>query len=187
MSVTAIGVVLPLIILLILLIFYFIRTYNKFIRIKETIDNSRVQVTVQTESRWDALTSLMEATRQYSSHEVSTLESVVKQRSGVSRDMSPDELFKSDEVFDSSLARLIAVSESYPELKASEIYSKTMDSITFYEKRVRLARMSYNDIVTKYNRMIKSIPTNIIASIMGFNTERYLKGATLKDEMPSWK
>lgn len=61
-----------------------------------------------------------------------------------------------------------------------------MDSIDKYEKNVRLSRMSYNDTVTKYNRLVITIPTNIIASMTGHTKEEYFKAKENKVEMPSW-
>ena len=65
-------------------------------------------------------------------------------------------------LLESALSRINAVAESYPELKASELYAKTMDSINDYENKVRISRMVYNDSVTKLNRAVKMFPTSCL-------------------------
>jgi LemA protein len=72
------------------------------------------------------------------------------------------------------LGRLIAVGEAYPELKANEQYSKTMDGINDYEEKVRQSRMVYNDTATKMNRMVRQWPSSIVASMLHFNEREYL-------------
>lgn len=171
----------------IIMIGFFIGTYNKLINSREMVKNSRGQIAAQVESRWDALTSLIQAAKQYASYESETLESVVRQRSSLGSNMSPEDLNKSEEMFKSSLSRLIAIAEAYPDLKANEAYKQAMSSVDKYEKNVRLSRMSYNDTVTKYNRLIITIPTNIIASLMRFESEPYFEGTKSKEEMPSWE
>lgn len=165
---------------------FFITSYNKLVGAKELIENSRGQIAAQIESRFDALTSLISATKQYTAHEAETIEKTVKQRTSLSSDMSNADYEKAEEIFQGSLSRLIAISENYPELKASEVYKQSMDSIDKYEKNVRLSRMSYNDTVTKYNRLVITIPTNIVASMTGHTKEEYFKSQEEKKDMPVW-
>lgn len=172
--------------ILILFTIFFVTSYNNLIGKKELIANSKSQVAAQLESRFDALKSLIAATKQYTSKEAETLENIVKQRTKLNGDMSAEDNKKAEEIYQSSLSKLIAVSESYPELKSNELYIKSMNSIDEYEKNVRLARMSYNDTVTIYNRLVISIPTNIIASITGFSKEVYFETSEEKRNIPSW-
>ena len=85
---------------------------------------------------------------------------------------------------DSIAARLIAVSERYPDLKANENYQKTMDSIQTYEENVRLSRMTYNDTVTKFNNQVRMFPGSIVAGILGFAQRDYLAEDKTKTEYP---
>jgi len=176
-----------IVLLMIVLTAFFVSTYNKLVKLREMVRNSRGQIATQVESRWDALTNLIQATKQYSTHESETLENIVKQRSSLSGNMTPEDFNKSEDMFQNSLGRLIAIAESYPDLKASEVYKQTMVSVDKYEKNVRLSRMSYNDTVTKYNQQIITIPTNIIASLMNFTQEPYFEASESKREMPSWE
>ena len=77
-------------------------------------------------------------------------------------------------------------SESYPDLKALEVYQTTMGNIDKYEMALKNSRMIYNDTVTRYNREIKVFPAVIIAGFLGFREEEYFKSSESKQEMPTW-
>ena len=79
------------------------------------------------------------------------------------------------------------MAERYPELKANEMYNKTMESVNTYENQVRMSRMVYNDTVTKYNQLIRQIPDSFIASLFHFTAKDYLKEDETKSSMPSMK
>ena len=86
-----------------------------------------------------------------------------------------------------ALKQINLVVERYPELKANEMFNKTMDSVNVYENQVRTARMVYNDSVTKYNKVIRQIPENIVAALFHFTAKDYLTVEDKKTEMPSMK
>src|SRR5699024_5162364 len=130
--------------------------------------------------------SLISATKNYSQHEANTLEEVTAQRINVGQNSSIDEMEKGEAQLNSVLGRLIAISENYPDLKASEVYQDTMQSINQYEEHVRSARMIYNDVVTKFNRQIKLFPSSIIAKLFNFTQRDYFQGTDAKQEMPKW-
>lgn len=174
------------IILIIAIIFWVIRTYNNFITLGERVTNGKAQIATQIESRWDAVESLINATKNYSQHEAKTLEDVTAKRINVGQNSSIDEMEKGEAQLNSVLGRLIAISENYPDLKASEVYQSTMQSINKYEEHVRSSRMIYNDVVTKFNRQIKLFPSSIIAKIFNFTKREYFQGTDTKQEMPKW-
>ena len=87
----------------------------------------------------------------------------------------------------SALSRIIAIAEQYPDLKSNENYGKAMDSVNVYENQVRLSRMTFNDTVTTFNRLIRQFPGSIVAKILGFVTKDYLKEIAGKTDMPSFK
>ncbi len=174
------------IILIILLIGWTVVTYNTFITLGERVTNGKAQIATQIESRWDAVKSLISATKKYSQHEVETLESVTEKRVSVGKNSSINEIEQNETQLNHVLGRLIAISERYPDLKASEVYQNTMDSINKYEDNVRGARMIYNDVVTKFNRQLKIFPSNIVAEMFNFTEKEYFQGTESKQEVPSW-
>lgn len=174
------------IVFIILMMTWVIKTYNNFITLGERVENGKAQIATQIESRWDAVKSLIGATKKYSQHEAETLENVIEKRISVGENSSIDDIQKDDIQLNHVIGRLIAISESYPDLKASEVYQRTMESINTYENNVRGARMIYNDVVTKFNRQVKSIPSNMIAKIFNFTEKEYFHGTETKQDMPSW-
>ncbi len=179
-----------IIIILVLLVFigfWLMSTYNSLVTLGERVENSKAQIATQIESRWDALKSLIDATKQYSKHEAEVLEKVTENRSSVGRSSKLEDIENAEREFSGALGRLIAVSENYPDLKASEVYQSTMSSINKFEDNVRNARMIYNDVVTRFNRKIKMFPSSIVAGMFKFNEKEYFQGSELKEEMPSWE
>ena len=176
-----------IIVLLVVLAVWAVGVYNSLVTLRERVDNAKAQIVTQIESRWDAIKSLIEATKQYSSHEAEVLESVTASRASIGRGSSVADIEKDQGQLDSVLGRLIAVSEAYPDLKASTVYQDTMASINKYEDNVRNSRMIYNDTVTRYNRMLKVFPSSIIAGMFNFAAREYFEGSEAKKDMPSWE
>lgn len=176
-----------LIVVLIMVVAWAISTYNTLITVRERVDNAKAQISTQIESRWDAVKSLIEATKLYSKHEAEVLESVTEKRSSIGQNSSIKDIENSEVELNNVLGRLIAVAESYPDLKASSVYMSTMTSINKFEDNVRNARMIYNDMVTKFNRKIKVFPSSIIANMFHFDERDYFEGTETKQDMPSWE
>src|SRR5699024_745749 len=179
MSYIIIGVV-------ILLILWAIATYNSFVALIERVNNAKSQIAIQIESRWDAIKSLIDATKQYSKHEAETLENITAQRTAVGSGSSISDMEQAEAQLGQVMGRLIAVSEAYPDLKASNVYQTTMQKIDKYEDNVRQSRMIYNDTVTRYNRKIRAFPASLLANMFGFVSKPYFQGTEAKQEMPSW-
>ncbi len=161
--------------------------YNSLVTTRERVDNAKAQISTQIESRWDAVRNLIDATKNYSKHEAEVLDNVTKQRSAMGQNSSIKDMEKSQAELNSVLGRIIAVSESYPDLKASKVYENAMNSINKFEDNVRNARMIYNDTVTMFNRKIKIFPSSIIAGMFNFEPREYFEGTSNKQDMPSWE
>lgn len=176
-----------LVVLVAIVIFWAISIYNSLVTLRERVDNAKAQIATQIESRWDAIKSLIEATKKYSAHEAEVLESVTASRASIGRGSSIKDMEKDQSQLESVVGRLIAVSEAYPDLKASNVYQDTMASINKYEDNVRSSRMIYNDVVTRYNRMLQVFPSSIIAGMFNFSSREYFEGTETKQDMPSWE
>lgn len=172
--------------IVVVLILWLITSYNRLVRLREMVKNSMGQIAANVESRWDALKSLIDATKKYSSHEAETLENIVKQRSSVNSTSTVKEIEKDNDIFSNVMSKLSVVVESYPDLKANTIYLNTMDKIDSYEQDVKNSRMVYNDTVTKFNRTMLVFPVVLVAKMMGFSEFEYFKNTTEKQNPPSW-
>lgn len=175
-----------LVVLLVVVLGWGVTTYNKLVGEREFVRNSMGQIAAQIESRWDALKNMIDGTKQYQTHEASVLTEITEKRASLGRTASVDDVEKDNALFGQAMNQLFAVAENYPDLKASEIYQQTLANVDKYEQQVRQSRMVYNDTVTKYNRTIQSVPSNIIAGLFRFVQEAYFEASAEKADMPSW-
>lgn len=161
-----------LIALLAMIFLYVFFTQRRFVSLEEKMKNAFSQINVQMKSRWDAVTNLVEMTKQYTKYEHDTLADVVSKRNvNVS---NPDEMAKSEASLRSVVGRLDVVAEQYPKLGANTVFVKTMGEIKDYEEKVRLGRMVYNDCVTKMNMMVRQWPSSMVAAMLHFTTHDLL-------------
>ena len=167
------------------LVIWIIGVQNRLVKIDELCNNALKQINVQQISRFDALKALIKLTREYASYEADTLEKIVKERKIVS---SPNptaaDINATEEALAAIGAKLIAVAEAYPDLKASANYQQTMKDIKDYEENVRLSRMTFNDTVTRFNQQVRVFPTSLVAGILGFAKRDYLADDVSKKDYP---
>ena len=170
-----------------LLVVWVIGVQNKLVKSDEFCNNALKQINVQQISRYDALQALVKLTREYASYEADTLEKVISQRKMVSSpNPSAADIDANEKVLGEISAKLIAVAEAYPDLKASANYQQTMKDIKDYEENVRLSRMTYNDTVTRFNQQVRSFPTSAIAGMLGFAKRDYLADDVSKKDYPNF-
>ena len=170
---------------LVLLVLWGISVQNKLVKVDELCKNALKQINVQQVSRYDAIGALVKLTREYASYEADTLQKVIEQRK-ITSSANPtvQDINANEAALQEMSARLIAIAEKYPELKANENYAKTMDSIKEYEENVRLSRMTFNDTVTRYNNEVRMFPGSVVASILHFPAREYLAEDNSKKDYP---
>jgi LemA protein len=141
---------------------------------------------VQQISRFDALQALIKLTREYASYEAETLQKIVDARK-ITSSAAPTaaQINANEEALKEISAKLIAVAEAYPDLKANQNYQQAMQDIKQYEENVRLARMTFNDTVTKYNNQVRMFPGSVVAGILGFAKREYLAEDASKKDYPA--
>ena len=178
----------PVIIILVIvaaLVLWGISMQNKLVQSDELCNNALKQINVQQVSRYDAIQALVKLTREYASYESETLEKVIAQRKITSAaNPTISEINENEAALQQMSARLIAVAEQYPDLKANQNYQQTMADIKQYEENVRLSRMTFNDTVTKFNNMVRMFPGSLVAGILGFAKREYLADEPAKKDYP---
>ncbi len=167
------------------LIYWVISVQNKLVKSDEVCNNALKQINVQQISRYDAIKALVKLTREYSSYEADTLQKIVSERK-ITSSPSPTvaDINANEAALKEMSAKLIAVAEAYPDLKANQNYQDTMKSIKEYEENVRLSRMTFNDTVTRFNQQVRVFPTSLIAGILGFSKRDYLADDVSKQDYP---
>ena len=155
--------------------------YNSFQSSDETIKASWAEVLNQYQRRADLVPNLVNIVKGYASHEKDVLIQVTQARSKVSSIQATPELINDEEAFASFIAvqgqmtqaisKLLAVAESYPELKASSLFRDLQAQIEGTENRITVARNRYIAAVKEYNITVRSFPSNITAMLFGYSTK----------------
>ena len=147
-------------------------SYNKFVRANNRVSESESAIDVLLNQRFDLLPNIIETVKGYTKHESGTLEELVKLRSSYNNEgFSIDETEKINKKFGS----IIALAENYPELKANSQFMSLQSTLSDIEDKINSARLFYNNAVTRYNNMVESIPSNIVAKIFDFNKKELFK------------
>ena len=164
-----------LIIILIVLVVVIIGLYNGLVQSRMKVKNAWSQIDVQLQRRFDLIPNLVEVVKQYTKHEESTLTKIAELRTSWANASTVSEKANLDNELSGALKTIMAVSESYPELKANQNFSELQEELRNTENKISYARQFYNDSVTMYNTKIQLVPTNIVASLFRFNAEELFK------------
>lgn len=169
-----------------ILVLWVISVQNKLVKSDEICNNALKQINVQQISRYDALQALVKLTREYASYEGETLQKVIEARK-ITSSAAPTaaEIDANESALKEISAKLIAIAEAYPDLKANQTYKETMESIKDYEENVRLSRMTFNDTVTRFNQQVRVFPASLIAGMLGFAKRDYLADDVTKKDYPT--
>jgi len=143
-------------------------TYNSFIKGKNRVDEAFSTMDVYMKKRYDLIPNLVETVKGYAKHETETLESVISARAKAVNSESVEDQLEAERNLSGALGRLLAISESYPDLKANENFLDLQNQLKGIEGEIASSRKFYNAVVKEYNIKVESIPSNIIAGIFGF-------------------
>ncbi len=160
-----------------LLGFYSIHAYNKLVKGLNRVNTQWAQIDVQLTRRTDLIPNLVETVKGYASHEKEIFEKVAAARNAVESAPSPMEAITANDQLSGQLLRLIAVAESYPDLKANISYINLQTSLNETEDKIAYARQFYNDTVLIYKDMIHQFPSCVIAKVFHFQDELYFMPA----------
>ena len=152
--------------------------YNGLVRLKNRYQNAFAQIEVQLKRRYDLIPNLVETARGYMEHERETLEEVVQARSqamsGLERaagdpgnPAAMSELAGAEGALSGAMGRLLALAESYPDLKANQNMMQLSEELTSTENKVAFSRQAFNDSVTAYNSYRQSFPAVVLAGTFG--------------------
>jgi LemA protein len=142
--------------------------YNRFVRLRNRVDNAWAQIEVQLKRRWDLIPNLIETVKGYAAHERGTLEEVTEARAAAQQAQTPAEAAQAEGFLAQALGRLFAVAEAYPELQADENFRQLQTELAETENRIAVSRQVYNDTVLTFNNAIQTIPGVFVAGPFGF-------------------
>ncbi|MEK3886250.1 LemA family protein [Bacillus sp. FSL K6-3431] len=169
------GAIIGIIVVIMLIAFPLIGSYNGFVNAEEDVDQQYAQIENQLQRRMDLIPNLVNTVKGYASHEEDVIEDVASARSRLAGAGSLQEQANADADLTGALGRLLVISESYPDLKADQQFTQLMDELSGTENRIAVARKDYNDQVTLFNKKVKQFPGKLTSSIFGFDEKAYFK------------
>jgi len=152
--------------------------YNGLVNKQESVNVAWSQVESTMQRKLDLLPNLVKVVKSYAKHEKELLTEITSLRANakdtlVSKDVG--KLASLNTKLNTSVMKLFAVSENYPDLKSSEQFLQLQAQIEGSENRINITRMMFNDAVGEYNSAIRKMPQRLIASVGGFKKRAYFK------------
>lgn len=158
-----------------IIVVFVISIYNGLVTSKVKVDNAWSQIDVQLQRRFDLIPNFVETVKGYASHESETFEKIAQLRTAWANAGTVSEKAELDNQLSGALKTIMAVSESYPELKANQNFSELSEELRNTENKISFSRQFYNDTVTMYNQKLLLFPSNIIANMFNFTARDLFK------------
>jgi LemA protein len=170
----ALWIILGVVVVLLIIL---MATFNGLVRLRNQVKNAWAQIDVQLKRRYDLIPNLVETVKGYMTHERETMEAVTNARN-LAQSLSSAgaaERGKAEGELSSALARLLAVAENYPNLKANQNFLALQEELTSTENKISFSRQYYNDSVLSYNNKTQMFPSSIIAGMTGFKASEFFE------------
>lgn len=172
MSTTAIIIIVICAVVLIILALIW-GTYNGLVKLNERVNEAWSDITVQLKYRADLIPNLIETVKGYAKHEKTAFDNVTKARSAVLSAKTVKDTANAEKTLEGALAKVFAVAEAYPDLKASENYKELQVQLQDTEDKIQAARRFYNNGAKELNTKIKMFPYNLINKMLHFKVREY--------------
>lgn len=163
------GIILAIVAIIVIA---FIAIYNKLVTARQRVKNGWGQIDVQLQRRFDLIPNLVDTVKGYMAHESSVLEKVTELRTSWANAKTVSEKMEISNQLSDTLKTIMAVSENYPDLKANQNFMSLQEELTNTENKISYSRQFYNDTVTRYNTMLETFPSNLVASMFHFEAEK---------------
>lgn len=152
-------------------------TYNSLVTLKVRVDEAWSDITVQLKRRADLIPNLIESVKGYAAHEKQVFQDVTEARANVlnATGKGPKETAAAENQFEAALKSLFAVSEAYPQLRASENFQQLQAELVDTEDKIQASRRFYNGGVRDLNTKIQVFPNNIFAGMLGFKSREFFE------------
>jgi LemA protein len=174
-----------LIVVVVVLVFYLMFTYNGLVRLKVQCDNAWSDIDVQLKRRYDLIPNIVETVKGYAAHEKGTLEAVVQARNQAMSAQGPAAKGEAEGTLAGALRQVFALAEAYPQLRAVESFTQLQGTLNEIEDTLQNARRYYNAVVRDFNTMIEQFPSNFVASMGNFKEREFFQiSAPAEREVP---
>ncbi|HEX3406641.1 MAG TPA: LemA family protein [Caulobacteraceae bacterium] len=146
----------------------FIGAYNRLVALRQNANEAFADIDVQLKQRQDLVPNLVETVKGYAAHERGTLDEVTQARAAAASAGNLEQRAQAETALTGALGRLMAVAESYPDLKANQNFLQLQSELADLENKIAAARRFFNNAVGEYNASIQRFPAVLIASMTGF-------------------
>ena len=170
-----IFIIILIVTLIISLLIWGIATYNRLVTERLKVQTQWSQIDVVLKQRFDLIPNLVETVKGYAAHEKETLQAVADAHSRYLGAKDAEGQMKASTELSGAIGRLMALAESYPELKANQNFLHLQQQLASMEEKLANYRQFYNDTVLRYDRLLETIPTNLIAKMFHFKKEEFFK------------
>jgi LemA protein len=152
----------------ILVALWIVAVYNGLITLRNRVDEAWSDIDVQLKRRYDLIPNLVETVKGYATHEAGTMEKVIQARAAAMGAGNAHDKAAAENMLTGALKSLFAISENYPDLKASQNFRQMQDDLKDAEDKIQAARRFYNANVRDFNTKIQVFPNNVIAGSLKF-------------------
>jgi len=159
--------------LVVLIVLWLIVVFNGLIRLRNRVDEAWSDIEVQLKRRYDLIPNLVNTVKGYAKHEKDVFEKVTEARAGAMQAKTPAEHAKAENFLSETLKSLFAVSENYPDLKASDNFLHLQKELVDAEDKIQAARRFYNGNVRDFNTKTQVFPNNMVAGMLGFKDYQF--------------
>jgi len=176
-----------ILIIVVAIVAFLIGLYNNLIKLRVRSDEAWADIDVQLKRRYDLIPNLVETVKGYANHEQETLTAVIDARAQATKmnidmaNVTADQMAEFSQMqsgLSGALSKLMAVAESYPDLKANENFLELQTEITDTENKIQASRRFYNGNVRDLNIAVQSFPANVIANSFGFSSREFFELAS---------
>ena len=163
----AIGIIGVIAVIAIILVGYFIGTHNSIVSLELGVDEKASEIKTQLQRRADMIPNYVSTVKGYMQHEQNIMDSITDARKSISGANTVEELSAASDKLDAAIKNFNIVIENYPDLKSSQNFISLQDELAGTENRIATARRDYNEAVKTYNTKVSTIPSSIVAGMMG--------------------
>jgi LemA protein len=166
---------------------WFAGSYNGLVNRDAEVERRASNIESQLKRRADLVPNLVATVKGYAKHEQEVYNNIAAARSrllAADVDKNPKEAAAANSAFNSSLGRLLAIAENYPQLKADQNFIRLQDELTGTENRINVSRLAFNDAVKDYNVSVRTFPGNIVAGIAGFSRKESFEATESEKATP---
>lgn len=173
-----------ILVIIAIIVLWLIMAYNRFIRLRKRTDEAWSDIDVQLKRRHDLIPNLVETVKGYASHERELFEKVTQARAQAINATGAAQKAQAENMLSGALKSLFAVAEAYPQLRASENFSRLQEELSDTENKIQASRRFYNGNVRDLNTALEVFPSNIVAKLFGFKSAEFFEAEGEEERKP---